>query len=322
VADAITVLWAVVPPLLLLAYYYRRGGTPLPRLFLFFVVGAMCGFISLNLEWGFEYLANLVTSWHKITRSLTGVALRQLLEVAPIEEGCKFFGVVFTTWYFQRWHHLRPNRSSFLYTIAVALGFTAQENWVYLSHDTASIFDRIIGTPVHALFSAPWGYALALSASSSFQKPYGHIVVLAWLNAVFCHALVNILSSAWRYPAPLGLLSYGFFPFLLWMFWRLEKLFQKAQNNRSINLISGYSLLHRLWQRGLVVFALILGGNAIFGLFLLARMLTPLHPSQLLYPALMWFIIRHSLLNLICGLLAWAIYLYLRNSAQRRYFSG
>ncbi len=319
-ADVITVLWAVVPPLSLLAYYYyRAGNSPLPRLLLFFVVGAICGFISLNLEWGFEYLANLFTSWHQITRSLTGVALRQLLEVAPLEEGCKLFGVVFTTEYFKRWHHLRPNRSSFLYMIAVALGFTAQENWVYLSHDTASIFDRIIGTPVHALFSAPWGYALTLT-SSSFQKPYGHILVLAWLNAVFCHALVNILSNAGHYPAPVGLLSYGFFPFLLWMFWRLSQLFLKAQNNRSLNLISGYSLLHRLWQRGLIVFALVLGGNAIFGLFLLVRMLTPLRPSQLLYPVLMWFIIRHCLLNLICGVLAYSIYLYLRHSAQRRYF--
>jgi RsiW-degrading membrane proteinase PrsW (M82 family) len=322
VADAITVLWAVVPPLLLLAYYYyRAGNSPLTRLLLFFAVGAICGFVSLNLEWGFEYLANSVTNWRKITRSLTGVALRQLLEVAPIEEGCKFFGVVFTTGYLKRWYHLRPNRSSFLYFIALACGFTAQENWVYLSHDTASIFDRLIGTPVQAMFSAPWGYALAASSASFLSKNNNwKAVVLAWLYGVGCHALANILSSAWHYPAPLGLLSYGFFPFLLWMFWRFEQLFLNSQNYRSVNLISGYSFLHRLWQRGLIVFALILGGNAIFGLFLLARMLIPLSLSQLLYPVLMWFIIRHCLLNLVCGLLAWGIYLYLRHFAGRRSF--
>jgi len=47
------------------------------------------------------------------------------------------------------------------------------------------------------------------------------------VNAIACHAL-NVLSSAWRYSEP-TFLSYGLFPFLLWMFWRMEGLLQRAE---------------------------------------------------------------------------------------------
>jgi len=66
-------------------------------------------------------------------------------------------------------------------------------------------------------------------------------------------------------------LSYGLFPFLLWMFWRMEGLLQRVQRKSPIILISGFTPIHRYWQMGLALFALILGGNAIFGFFLLAR---------------------------------------------------
>lgn len=304
------VLWAIVPPLLLLIYYYRRvpGAPPLPRLLLFFAIGAISGFVALGLEWGFESLASSVVDWEQITRSLSGVALRQLVEVAPIEEGSKLGGVVL----FQSLLLLRPKRPStvFLAATAVALGFTAEENWVYLSNGTASIFDRLIGTPVHALFSAPWGYALGVAG-------YRRSIAIAWLNAVICHALVNVLSSAWGYSRGLSFLSYGLFPFLLWMFWRMEGLLRRSQGKPSITLISGPTRIYRYWQRGLALFATILGGNAIFGLFLLARSLSPLSPSQLLYPDVCWFLISRFVFNLMPGLIALIIYRYLRHWASR-----
>ncbi len=321
-----SVLWAVIPPLLLLAFYYRRdqAAPPLPHLLLCFGFGALSGLLALGGEWGFEQLASRLGTWDRITRSLVGVALRQLVEVGPIEEGCKLGGVVLFRFILKlqqkRSPHAPPlsrgarrkERSRpttiFLFTIAIALGFTAQENWVYLANETASVSDRLIGTPVHAMFSAPWGYALARNRRS---------IAKAWVNAVVCHALVNVLSSAWRYSPPLSLLSYGLFPFLLWMFWRLEGLLRRVQGKRPIILISGLTPVHRYWQLGLVLFALMLGGNALFGFFLLARSLSPLSPFQLFYPDILWFVFSLCVLNLIPGLLAWGIYWYLRCSARR-----
>ena len=321
------IVWAVGPPLLLLAYYYRRisPAPPLPRLLMFFVVGALSGLVALGLEWEFEYLANKFVDWDKITQSLAGVALRQLLEVSPIEEGCKFGSVVLLqSWNraaneYQRFTLSRPS-TVFIFTIAVALGFTAEENCVYLANSTASIFDRLIGTPVHALFAAPWGYALGIASYSSIRSGrYRGVITQAWINSVICHALVNVLSIATRYSPPLSFLSYGLFPFLLWMFWRLEQLLRKVQRRPSIGLISGCTTIKRYWQMGLVLFAFTLGGNAIFGIFLLARRLSTLNISQLLYPDILWFLVSRFLLNLIPGFMAWGIYQYLRYSA-RRYF--
>lgn len=308
-------MWTVVPPLLLLVYYHHRVLTapPLSRLLLLFGVGAMSGLVALCLEWGSEYLASWIVDWQEITQSLTGVILRQLVEVAPIEEGSKLGSVILL-------QGSRPKRTItlFLFTIAVALGFTAQENWVYLANNTASIFDRLIGTPVHALFSAPWGYALGLARRSSFQSfGYRELIFRAWLNAVICHALVNILSSAWHYSPPFNLLSYGLFPFLLWMFWRLEGLFRRSQGKPFLDLISSRYRRHFLGKLSLALLAIALGGNAIFGLFLLFKRLSRLNSAQLLSPNVRWFIVSNCGLNLISGLVAWGIYRYLRYLARK-----
>ncbi|MCC5629661.1 PrsW family intramembrane metalloprotease [Nostoc sphaeroides CHAB 2801] len=329
--DFSLLLWAAIPPLLLLGYYYCRVpfAPPLLKLLMFFIIGAISGILALSLEWIFEIVVNRVVDWHQIklclptsrcASTLPGIALRQLLEVGPIEEGCKFVAVVVPIYYLQRKYRLFAS-TVFLFTIAVALGFTAEENWIYLFYDTASILDRTIGMPVHAMFSAPWGYALGIYISSNTRLNRDKkFIFRAWLNSVICHALVNVLSSAWRYSLPLGFLSYGLFPFLLWMFWRLEQLLRKVQGKPAITLISGHTPQHRYWQRSLALFALVMGGNAIFGLFLLARILSPLSPSKLFDADILWFIISRFSLNLFFGVLAWGIYRYLRHSARRRYF--
>jgi RsiW-degrading membrane proteinase PrsW (M82 family) len=327
VANLALLLWAVIPPLLFLGYYHRRVAfaPSYLRLLLFFAAGAISGVVALSLELGFETVANTFVGWQRIQRSLFGVALRQLVEIGPIEEGCKLAAVIIPTIYLQRRYQLRAS-TIFLFTVAVALGFTAEENWIYFYRGTASIFDRSIGTPVHAMFSAPWGYALGIYFSknrristpySSFPIPHPFSIPKALLNSVTCHALVNVLSIAWRYPIPLKFLSYGLFPFLLWMFWRLEQLLRKVQGQPPIKLISGATLQHRYWQRGLVIFALMLGGNSIFGWLLLARIISPLRISQIFYPDVLQFIFSRFLLNLMFALVAWLIYLYLLNSTFR-----
>ncbi|MEH2291237.1 PrsW family intramembrane metalloprotease [Nostoc sp.] len=329
--DLSLVLWAAIPPLLLLGYYYCRVpfAPPLLKLLMFFIIGAISGFLALRLESDFEIVANSFVDWHQIKRclatshfasTLLGTALRQLVEIGPIEEGCKFTAVFIPTFYLQRKYRLLHS-TVFLFTIAVSLGFSAEENWIYLFHGTASIFERTIGTPVHAMFSAPWGYALGIYISSKNRLNRDNkFIFKAWLNSVICHALVNILSSAWGYSLPLRLVSYGLFPFLLWMFWRLEQLLRKVQGKPVIILISGRTPQRRYWQRSLVLFALVLGGNAIFGLFLLVRTVSPLSPSKLFDTDILWFIFSRFLLNLFFGVLAWGIYRYLRHSARRRYF--
>ncbi len=245
--DFYLLLWAVIPPLLLLGYYYCRVpfAPPLLKLLMFFIIGAIFGILALSIEWIFEIVANCVVDWHQSKQCLAtshfstrgpanvstlfGVILRQLLEVGSIEESCKLVAVVVPSYYLQRRYRLLQS-TVFLFTIAVALGFTAEENWIYLFHGTASILDRTIGTPVHAMFSAPWGYALGIYISSHTRLNRDKkFIFRAWLNSVICHAIVNVLSSAWRYSLPLRFLSYGLFPFLLWMFWRLEQLLRKVQ---------------------------------------------------------------------------------------------
>lgn len=340
--DNYELFWSVFPPLLLLAYYYRRvlAKPPLSQLLLCFGFGALLGILALGLEFVFENLASRWGNWDRITRSLAGVALRQLVAIGPIEEGCKLGGVMLfqflqqdqrfpqlpsirgdRLWQsasemmlfrlFSSWRREARSHSTtiFMWTIAIALGFTAEENLVYLANGMATVSDRAIGTPIHAMFSAPWGYALASRS---------RLIAGAWVNAVVCHALVNVLSISPRYSPPLSFLSYGLFPFLVWMFWRLEKLLRRVQHQPPIILISGLTPIHCYWQMGLVLFALFLGGNALFGFFLLARTLSPISPSQLLYPDVFWFIVTRSLLNLIPGLLAWGIYRYLRHAASSR----
>ena len=320
--DLSLVLWAAIPPLLLLAYYYCRipFAPPLLKLLMFFIIGAISGFLALRLESDFETVANFFVDWQQIKRWLPGIALRQLVEIGPIEEGCKLAAVVVPTYYLQHKYRLLHS-TVFLFTIAISLGFTAEENWIYLFHGTASIFERTIGTPVHAMFSAPWGYALGIYISSKNRLNRDNkFIFRAWLNSVICHALVNILSSAWGYSLPLRFLSYGLFPFLLWMFWRLEQLLRKVQGKPVITLIRERTPQRRYWQRSLVLFALVLGGNAIFGLFLLIRTVSPLSPSKLFDTDILSFIFSRFLLNLFFGVLAWGIYRYLRHSARRRYF--
>ena len=320
-ANLYLVLWAVIPPLLFLWFYYRRtpAAPPWLNLWVLFIIGAISGFAALGLEWAMENVANRVLDWQQIQRHFPGVVFRQILAIAPIEEGCKLIAVILPISYLQRQYHLRAT-TVFLFTIAVALGFTAEETWIYLYHGTSSILDRSIGTPVHAMFSAPWGYALAIyiSASKRFNR-HRHLIFIAWLNSVFFHALVNILSISVRFSRPTSLLIYCLFPLLLWMFWRLEQLLRKLQNKHPLVLISGRTSSIRIWQRGLILLILSLGGNSLFGLFILYRKISPLRWELWFDPKIFWFIVQEILFNFGLGLLAWLIYRYLRSLASRRH---
>ena len=310
------ILWGVLPPLLLLFYYFHRVSNR-PSLFsllLFFALGAISGGIALILQSNFEIILGTFTNWQSIRGYLAVEIWRQLVKVAPIEETCKLATVFIPAWFFQRRYKLR-RISLFLFAIAVCLGFTAQQNCVYLINGTESIVERLIRTPTHAIFSAPWAYAIAITVGCRIDSEDDRkLFPQAWINSIICHALVNILASASREPS-LSFLSYGLFPLLLWMFWRLEKLLRKIERKSSIILVTAKTRKHRYFQRGLILLTLILGGNAIFGLFLLARILSPLSWGELLEPSIFWFTLSRCLVNIGFGIVAWGIYRYL-------YFSG
>ncbi len=308
-ADLSLFFWAVVPPLLLLIFYYYRLSTapPLPRVLLFFAFGAISGLLAFSFSWMFETVANGILPWQQIQQNLLGNILRQMIQVAPIEEGCKLAAVVLPIRFIAI--QCRSCTSSiFLFTLAVSLGFTAEENCVYLFYRTASILDRLIGTPAHAMFSAPWGYALGISICFKITSHrYTQSISKAWLYGVIYHALVNVLASSGGYSPPLNLLSYGLFPVMLWLFWRLEQFLRRIQGKYPIVLISGYTQEQRYWQMGLIIFTLFLGGNAILGLFLLLKNLSVLTTAA---------IFSRLLLNSLFAVLAWGIYRYLRDMAR------
>ncbi|MBE9217379.1 PrsW family intramembrane metalloprotease [Dolichospermum flos-aquae] len=320
--NLLLVLWAVIPPLLFLWFYYRRtpAAPPVLNLLILFIIGAISGFVALGLEFALENTANWLLNWQQIQRHFSGMIFRQILAIAPIEEGCKLVAVILPICYLQRQYYLRCT-TVFLFTIAVALGFAAEETWIYLFNGTSSILERTIGTPVHVMFSAPWGYALAVYIGTK-KRCYRdrNLIFTAWLNSVFFHALVNILSIAGRFPQPLYLLTYGLFPLLLWMFWRWEKLLRKLQGKRPLVLISGHRSSVRNWQKGLVLLMFFLGGNSIFRFLILYRKISPLRWELWFEPAIFWFIIRDITLNLCLGVLAWLIYRYLRNLVRPGYF--
>lgn len=311
--DSTILLWAITPSLLLLAVYYLRSPSApsLLRLLSFFAFGAISGFLALGLQFGFETIANLLFNWQRFTRNIFGAILRQLIQIAPIEESCKLIAVVVPTYYLRQRHSLRSS-TVFLFAVAVSLSFTAQENAIYVFNDTSSLVERIIGTPIHAMFSAPWASVVSVNfPNQTLFKTYKNPLIKALLNSIICHAVVNLLATAGSYLSSLRFFSYALFPFLLWMFWRLEQLLRRVQGKPTIILVSGYTRQHRYWQRGLILFALMLGGNAIFGMFLLWQTVSPLIERSIFDNQILIFILSRSALNLIYGVIAWGIYRYL-----------
>ena len=313
------ILWGVIPPLLLLLYYFHRvsNGPSLFRLLLFFALGAFSGGVALYLQSNIEIFLNTFTNWQSVRDYFTVEIWRQLVKVGPVEETCKLAAVFFPAWFFRRRYRLRRT-SLFMFAIAVCLGFTAQENCMYLLNDSgSSILERLISTPFHPMFSAPWAYAVSVTLGCRIDsQDDSRLFPQAWVNSIICHALVNILWSAWREPS-FRFLSYALFPFLVWMFWRLEQLLRKIQRKPRIILVTAKTRKHRYFQCGLVIFALLLAGNAIFGLFLLAQVLTALSREQLFESSILWFTLSRSLLNVGFGIVAWGIYRYLRFSESQ-----
>jgi RsiW-degrading membrane proteinase PrsW (M82 family) len=309
VIDLSLLLWAVVPPaLLVLWYYYRVATAPsLSRLFGFFLFGLISGLFADFLRLIVANITGLAIQGQQNQSSLPGEIFRQLILVAPIAEGCKLAGVLIPLQllYLQSRFCIS---SIFLFTIAAASGFTAQENLVYLLANPLSTGERLILTPVQAIFSAPWGYALGVSICLQIRSHrYTQSINNAWLMAVFYHATVNVLSVS------RGIFDYFLFPLLLWLFWQMEQLLRRVQGKHPINMISGDTAEERYWQMALMALAFFLGGNSIFGLLMLAINMSPGGVGQIFAASFLLPTESLLLINLLLGVLGWRIFRYLRD---------
>ncbi|WP_041268322.1 PrsW family glutamic-type intramembrane protease [Geitlerinema sp. PCC 7407] len=300
--------WAVIPPALFWLYCEGRGQSPTWWLGAAGLVAGWLlagGALLVGQRWNLDFMALARRSPLGFPGVfLLGTALRQLLAVGPIEEGAKFLGALLASAALAQLQRRSP-ATVFSAATAIACGFTAHETWLYLASGQASAFERLLGTPVHALFAAPYGYALAMGG--------GGPLLAGLLQGIGFHALVNWLSSTARFPET-RFLSYGFFPLLVWLFWRFEMLQRRSRDRVPLTLISGRTRAERWWQRGLVAFALALGGNSLLGVLLLGRAIASAGWGVLEGRWLL-FLSR----DVVSALLAWGIWVYLRRTARRRH---
>jgi RsiW-degrading membrane proteinase PrsW (M82 family) len=306
-----------------LTYYYLPLQSALApaKLLLIFCLGGLAGLASLGIARGFELLTQAIGT-EEWGLHFWGEVLRQFLQVAPVEEGIKLLAVLLVLGFLGRRNWLIPIRQStvFLAAIAVALGFAAEENFVYLLNQTATGFSRLVGTPAHVFFSAGWGYALGMPVyrqAGTYKREWRSHLVSAWLGAVGYHALVNILAIAWHFPT-WSWLVYGQFPLLLWLFWRTDRFWRKVQGQRLQSLVSAAHPLQQARQRGLAGLVLVLGGNALFFWFLLGNRLN-LPIGRPAPPAFENSVrMRLAVIGTAQGAIAIGIYGYLRSQAYHR----
>lgn len=221
------------------------------------------------MEWLLEQQLSTVSGWQSTQQTLWGQVLRQFLMIAPIEEGCKLLAVMIPLWGFQqRWGLVRASSAKLLLAmLSVALGFTAQESILAVISGRATIIDRTLGTPVHGLFSATCGWAIAqrFQAASAPSDRAAHPLWNGWLTSVTYHGFSNSLATIVRLTNWIGGI-YILFGGWLWLGWRLDQLISRSHGHAPRNLIPGTTQGQRWQRRGLVLLVLILGSVAISGL--------------------------------------------------------
>jgi RsiW-degrading membrane proteinase PrsW (M82 family) len=318
------VVWAVAPPLIVLLIYDHRirATPPLKALMLLFGIGILVGWLALGLEWMFDAIARLIPQWRLWTRTLPGLLLRQMGVIAPVEEACKLVGVVLPLSLILRRYRRVPAQPStvLLAVFSVALGFAAQENLLALWSGKATVVDRAIGAPMHALFSAPWGWALgvALCRTIRWQEYSYRLVMGCWMLSCIWHASSNCLvylTQLSRY----AWLVYFLFAGWLWLAWRTEVLLAQSQGDVPPRLISSPHWPGRLWQAGLGLVVLGLGGGALSSLRDLGNGVIYLwgwEQSASFDSAMMLFVGRQLLQTLIMATLAGLLFRYLWRSAR------
>lgn len=136
----------------------------------------------------------------EIAGSTGDIAIVCFIIAGPIEEGVKFAATRFTIF---RSKHFDEEMDGLVYASAVALGFSALENFMYIrEQDWKTGVARSLASPLsHSLFSAIWGFGLSYSRTHvSNQKQQYLIQASALLLAMAVHGLYDFLLFAFDAP--------------------------------------------------------------------------------------------------------------------------
>jgi protease PrsW len=182
----LTLLVAVGPSLLLLGYFYLRDRyerEPLGHLLAAYLLGA---FAMLAAQGSAQPLADLVsTEWlhtgGELARVFDAFVLAGLVEESA--KGVVLFAAAYA------WREFDEPLDGLIYGVAIALGFAALENLLYLRSRGLDIaWQRaVFAVPAHALFGGCMGYYAGRA-----KFPPGTDRTWRWLRAIVLALLVPI----------------------------------------------------------------------------------------------------------------------------------
>lgn len=281
-----TIIWAVVPSLSLLLLWHRRirAAPALNGAIALFAMGMLAGVIAQGLEAIAQLLIhppNLhPTPEHPPETLLLSLLLWQVGLVAPLAELLKLLALLLPIRWLIRRHGQLPAQPStiMLATIAVALGFAAQDSLATLWYDRAALPGVLLKMPMQAIFSMAWGFTLGIS----FCRLRNHIdystqwIRRSWIAACLCHGawngiwLLSLLPGRWTWTIgpqwPTSTLSinwtivrYLLLPWGLWLWWQTERMLQRSQGEVPVRLI------HAATPMGIFRQTLFCWGCAILG---------------------------------------------------------
>jgi len=174
----------------------RRRPEPRLRILAAFVVGMA----SAALAMGLYAVATSLGAPSNPGQGSAAIAVFCIGLVGPVEEGAKFAlarAVVF------RWKVFDERVDGFVYAAAVALGFAAVENVLYLPN--MGLRDQVVrmlcAPLVHTLFAAAWGYGTAhallevRSAAGRWAWQLGTVALAAVLHGAYDFVLYAGASS-------------------------------------------------------------------------------------------------------------------------------
>jgi RsiW-degrading membrane proteinase PrsW (M82 family) len=197
----LTLLVAVAPSLLLLSYFYLRDRyerEPLGHLLAAYLLGAFAMLAAQGLA---QTLADLVsTEWlhtgGELARIFDAFVLAGLVEESA--KGVVLFAAAYA------WREFDEPLDGLIYGVAIALGFAALENLLYVSSRGLDIaWQRaVFAVPAHALFGGCMGY---YAGRAKFAPP-GADRTWRWLRAIVLALLVPIgFHGAYNFALQHGL---------------------------------------------------------------------------------------------------------------------
>jgi RsiW-degrading membrane proteinase PrsW (M82 family) len=217
----LTVLVAVAPSLLLLTYFYLRDRyerEPLLHLLAAYLLGVFAMFAAQGLG---ATLADWVSADWLRSGGEPARIFDAFVLAGVVEESAKWV-VLFAAAY--RWREFDEPLDGLIYGVAIALGFAAFENLLYLGSRGLDIaWQRaVFAVPAHALFGGCMGYyagrAKFAPAGEGRARRLGLALVLSLLLPVAFHGAYNFAllhGLGWGVWTAITLLSATFWGFVL-----------------------------------------------------------------------------------------------------------